>query len=77
MARADRPPSTARAIAAFNAGYRLAAFDTPDIARRMAAGDPCRDWLTVGELAALRLSNDREWSRWWWRGYTRRRETNV
>lgn len=63
------PPGSARAIAAYNCGARMAEWRTPKVADMVNRGEPITDLMTDGERLAFRLSNDRLWWRWWWQGY--------
>lgn len=70
MARARfRPPGSARAIAAFNCGARMAEWGDPTVVDLVNRGESITDLMTPGELQAFRLSTDRLWWRWWHQGY--------
>lgn len=70
MARAGRkPPTSARAIAAYNCGVRMGEWPFEIIGRMVAAGQEITEYMTPGEKQAFMLSTDALWWRWWWRGY--------
>lgn len=70
MARArPKPPGSARAIAAYNCGARMAQWRDPKVADAVCRGESISDLMTEGEMAAFRLTTDRLWWRWWWQGY--------
>lgn len=70
MARArGKPPATARAIAAYNCGARMAAWRDQRIADMVCRGESITDLMTPGEVAAHRLCTDAYWGKWWWQGY--------
>lgn len=64
-----KPPGSARAIAAYRCGARMAEWrDTriPDMACR---GENLKDFMTDAERQAFRLTKDAVWWRYWWQGY--------
>lgn len=70
MARAQpKPPSTARAIAAFRCGARMAEWRNPEVASMACRGESLTDYMTEGERHAFRLCTDAYWWRYWWQGY--------
>ena len=70
MARArHKPPSSARAIAAYNCGARMAEWQNPTVADMACRGESLRDYMTEAERMAYRLCTDAFWWRYWWQGY--------
>lgn len=68
------PPGSARAIAAYNCGRRMADWGSPNIVGMMNRGESITDLLTPGEKQAYRLCTDAFWSKWWHLGYRARLE---
>lgn len=67
--RRPKPPGSARAIAAYRCGARMADWGTVEIPRMVTQGESLKDYMTGGELAAFRLCSDAFWWRYWWQGY--------
>ncbi len=65
-------PATARELAAYNVGWRLAGFGEPAILDKINRGRPVLDWLTVAEAGMWRITDERTWSRWLWAGWQAR-----
>lgn len=70
MARAlHKPPSSARAIAAYNCGARMAEWRSTRLINMVNKGEPITEFMTEGERMAYRLCTDAFWWRYWWQGY--------
>lgn len=70
MARAKpRPPGTARAIAAYNCGARMAEWQDPKVANMVCLGESIADLMTNAERLAFSLSRPALWWRYWWQGF--------